>query len=178
MSQVDGRPQKPSDVKLPRFLRFVDPAEPKEVAELAVKDTGETTPDGKRIYALHMDMSEVGSKTVTDMIYVSIAPGATFTGSAFELKNNKGIAITVLGTFHASATAGMEVWLESSHDGVAWDSVDTTFVTGLEPVFTAGQLKQKTTLVDSSPKYIRIICKNLDATYGIAGVSGLVAVVD
>lgn len=177
MGEEEGRPQKASDHNLIKWLRFIDPNDPEALMELAVKDTGETTPDGKKIYALVVDSSEVGAKTVTDMIFVSIAPGATFTGLAFELKNNKGIAITVLGTFGAG-TAGMEVWLESSHDGVAWDSTDAKFVTGLEPVYTASQLKQKTTLVDSAPKYIRIVAKNLDGVQGIGGVSGMVAVVD
>lgn len=62
MSQEDGRPQKPSDVKLPRYLRFVDPDDPTDVGQFAIVDTGVTTPDGKKIYAIAVSQTGPGGE--------------------------------------------------------------------------------------------------------------------
>jgi hypothetical protein len=52
MSMENGRPTKPSDINLPKFMRFADPDDPTKVIELAVVDTGAVTPDGFKIMAL------------------------------------------------------------------------------------------------------------------------------
>jgi len=161
-------PQKPGDLDKQnlKWLRFVDPEDPTNIIQLALTDTGAVTADGVPIYALTVDPSEVGSKTVTQVIGVSISPGGQATGT-IELKSNKGVAITVKADFNASATAGILAWLEASPDGVNWDSLTDKYVEDLEPVFAAGQTRQMTTIVDSAPKFIRAVVDNLDATYGV-----------
>ena len=164
MAVEGGRPQKPSD-QLTKFLRFIDPNDPTKIMELAVKDTGEVTPDNHKIYALHVDVSEFGAKTVIEVFDDTVAKDATVTTDSQELKSNKGMAITVVCVWDGSATKGAIIWIETSPDDSKWDTVK--FVSGLEPPLDAGETAQKTVLVDSAPKFFRIKITNLDLTHGV-----------
>ena len=163
---TDG-PQNPGDLQQQnlKYLRFADPEDPTKIIQVALVDTGLTTGDAIPIYALRVDTGEWESKTITSIFQASVAPASLGTGDAKELKNNKGIAITVRCDWNASATAGAIVWIETSPDGTNWDTVK--FVTGMEPPLSAGNTTQKTILMDSAPKFIRAKVQNLDATYGL-----------
>lgn len=162
-------PLKPGDLQLQnlKYLRFVDPEDTEAIIQLALVDTGSVTGDGIPIHAPRVDTGEFEAKTIISMFQASVAPASTGVGTAKELKNNKGIAVSARCDFNASATAGALIWLEASPDGINWDSLTDKFVIGLEPTFAAGATVQRTTLVDSLPKFIRVKAQNLDAAYGL-----------
>ena len=56
-------PERPGDITQDlKYLRFVDPNDKTKIFQLAVIDTGETTPEGVKIYALSMDPSSGGTR--------------------------------------------------------------------------------------------------------------------
>jgi hypothetical protein len=73
-----------------------------------------------------------------------------------------GVAVTLKAVYNASATAGVQLEVYHSQDGVNWDS-DTDDIV-VHP-FAAGATKQKTYIFPSICPYIRFRVKNLDAGY-------------
>lgn len=75
----------------------------------------------------------------------------------------KSIALTIKVTYGSTATAGVRVYLLASANNIDFDSENTTDAfTYFEPSFSAGATRQKTVNIDSLPKYLRVLVRNLD----------------
>jgi len=104
-------------------------------------------------------------KTSQPLIAVSIAPLASFTSPTVDLSQTRSGVLTVMGAFNALAVLGMKVEIFTSPDGVNWDT-QAWASTGLEPVLVAGSTEQKSSNLETLPRYMRVKVTDLEKGIG------------
>jgi len=112
-------------------------------------------------------LKEMPRLTATIIDVGSVEAGGKVQSDMLSMEDVKMMAVTISVAYDPSATAGVEVRLYSSPDGIA---VDTDPFTTFAPTFTPGQTKQKTVLIDPSVNYLLVEIANLDETYPTGAV--------
>ncbi|MHA1330138.1 MAG: hypothetical protein ACTSR2_03580 [Candidatus Hodarchaeales archaeon] len=89
-----------------------------------------------------------------------------------DLADTAEISLTTSVTYGASATQGIRVYLLASNNDFSLidsENTDDAF-TYFEPSFSQGNTRVKTVIVDSIPRFIRVLVRNLDGSNGQGAV--------
>ena len=150
----------------------VDPMSFPMVAPFICNESSENANDllKIRVYTVwHLDVTTL--KAPVKIIDVSSIAAGGETHYDMDLLDAREIALTVRVTYDANATDGVRVYLLSSPDGVNFDAEDENNAFAyFDPGFEAGSTVQKTVLVDSLPRYLRILVRNLDSSHTTGAV--------
>ena len=104
---------------------------------------------------------------VTAIDNVSIATGASNTSSGISLADVKRLALTVKYTAPVGSTAGITVYIYTSHDNSNWD---TDELTSFEPSHVANTTIQKAVFIDPDAYYMKV---KVTAKTGSGTVTGV-----
>lgn len=105
------------------------------------------------------------NKTVTVIKAVSLAPTLSVTSDVVDLAQIRNAALTIKGDFAAGAVLGMRVEIFTSPDNINWDT-QAWADTGLEPTLVANTTQQKTSNLDTLPRYMRVKVTDLELGIG------------
>ena len=84
-----------------------------------------------------------------------------------SLDSASSCALTVAGTYAASAKAGLRLHVRSSYDGITYDTVDLRM---LDLEASPGAMRQETIELTSSARFLKVIAENLDTSAEVSNL--------
>lgn len=91
----------------------------------------------------------------------SIAPLGDGDSRIVDMSDIKEAVLTIMGDFDGATTLGVKVEIFTSPDGVTWDTQPWAS-TGLEPAVVPGSTEQKSSNLDTLPKFIYVKVTDLE----------------